>query len=166
MSGTDAAPWHLARYWHQHRSHGRSQESRFTRSRDPAYFACTIFKAEVWNDDKRHVLEFGIIHTEIGFEGAKLLKIRFTDLDGLAQIALWSKREGLACTISSQGALCAIWRPAGTMEAGRNEFGNQRHRSTRYGDAGATETRPITRFWSWFIRDPILWNKGSTPRIL
>ena len=48
-----------------------------------ANFARTIFGAEVWNDGKSHVLEFGSIRHIVGFDGAKLLKIGSTDFEGL-----------------------------------------------------------------------------------
>ena len=49
----------------------------------------------MFNDDKRPVLEFGIIRSVIGFEGGKLPKIVFTDFEGLHHIALRSKRKTL-----------------------------------------------------------------------
>ena len=47
------------------------------------------------NDDKRPVLEFGIIQSLIGFEGGKFPKIVFTNFEGLHHIALRLKRKTL-----------------------------------------------------------------------
>ena len=94
-SGTDFAPRHRRRHLHHHQRHGRTQESRFARTRVRATFSRTVFGVEVLNDDKRPVLEFGIIRSVIGFEGGKLPKIVFTDFEGLHHIALRSKRKTL-----------------------------------------------------------------------
>ena len=94
-SGTDFATRHRRRNLHHHQRHGRTQESRFARTRVRATLARTVFGVEVLNDDKRPVLEFGIIRSVIGFEGGKLPKIVFTDFEGLHQIAIRSKRKTL-----------------------------------------------------------------------
>ena len=52
------------------------------------------------DDDKRPVLEFGMIRSVIGFEGGKLPKIVFTDFEGLHHITLRSKRKTLPVHLS------------------------------------------------------------------
>ena len=94
-SGTDFEPRHRRRHLHHHQRHGRTQESRFARTRVRATCARTVFGVEVLNDDKRPVLEFGMIRSVIGFEGGKLPKIVFTDFEGLHHIAIRSKRKNL-----------------------------------------------------------------------
>ena len=101
-SGTDFATRHRRRNLHHHQRHGRTQESRFARTRVRATFARTVFGVEVLNDDKRPVLEFGIIRSVIGFEGGKLPKIVFTDFEGLHHITLRSKRKTLPATSLDQ----------------------------------------------------------------
>ena len=49
----------------------------------------------MWNDGKRHVLEFGIIRHTILFEGAKLCKIGFTDYEGLLKLHSGPKENTL-----------------------------------------------------------------------
>ena len=101
-SGTDFEPRHRRRHLHHHQRPGRTQESRFARTSVRANFACTILGVEVLNDDKRPVLEFGMIRSVIGFEGGKLPKIVFTDFEGLHHITLRSKRKTLPATSLDQ----------------------------------------------------------------
>ena len=101
-SGTDFAPRHWRRHLHHHQRHGRTQESRFARTRVRATCARTVFGVEVLNDDKRPVLQFEIIRSVIGFEGGKLPKIVFTDFEGLHRIALRSKWKTLPASSPDQ----------------------------------------------------------------
>ena len=56
------------------------------------------------NVDKKHVLEFGIIRSVIGFEGGKFPKIVFTNFEGWPHIALRLKRKTLPA--ESLGQVC------------------------------------------------------------
>ena len=103
-SGTDFEPRHRRRHLHHHQRHGRAQESRFARTRVRETCAPTVFGVEVLNDDKRPVLEFGIIRSVIGFEGGKFPKIVFTNFEGLHHIALQLKRKTLPA--ASLGQMC------------------------------------------------------------
>ena len=67
-------------------------------------FLALYFGVEVLNDDKRPVLEFGIIRSVIGFEGGKFPKIVFTNFEGLHHIALRLKRKTLPA--ESLGQVC------------------------------------------------------------
>ena len=79
----------------QYQYHCHTQEPRFPRTRFQANFLCFIFGEEVWNDGKRHVLEFGIIRHTILFEGAKLCKIGSTDYEGLLKLHSGPKENTL-----------------------------------------------------------------------
>ena len=103
-SGTDFEPRHRRRHLHHHQRHGRTQESRFARTRVRATCARTVFGVEVLNDDKRPILEFGIIRSVIGFEGGKFPKIVFTNFEGWHHIALRLKRKTLPA--ASLGQVC------------------------------------------------------------
>ena len=102
--GTDFEPRHRRRHLHHHQRHGRTQESRFARTRVRVTFSRTVFGVEVLNDDKRPVLEFGIIRSVIGFEGGKFPKIVFTNFEGLHHIAFRLKRKTLPA--ASLGQVC------------------------------------------------------------
>ena len=79
----------------QYQYHYRTQEPRFPRTRFQANFLCIIFGEDVWNDGKRHVLEFGIIRHTILFEGAKLFKIGSIDFEGLLKLHSDPKENNL-----------------------------------------------------------------------
>ena len=103
-SGTDFEPRHQRWHLHRHQRHGRTQESRFARTRVRATSSRTVFRVEVLNDDKRPAIEFGIIRSVIGFEGGNFPKIVFTNFEGLHHIALRSKRKTLPA--ASLGQVC------------------------------------------------------------
>ena len=58
-------------------------------------FARTIFGEAVWNNSKRHVLEFGSNWLTILSKGAKLFKIGSTDIEGFLNSHSGSKENTL-----------------------------------------------------------------------